>query len=153
MLPDTIDIIAPINGQPYEYRLQRIEDGEYAVFYSGVATPQSGFKHGGMGWYQHSGRLLPRSVLDILLAKLNSYEPDEIDTQFEFSLLYAGEIVSCKVQTIADGQELLERIYFNGEIRGALVMNDMAEWVQRDGIPLPDEIIETIGNKIEDHYA
>lgn len=43
-------------------------------------------------------------------------------------------------------------VEYDGEIIAELQLNDYEGWMQSAGVPLPQNLIEMIGQKIEDHY-
>ncbi|RFZ90066.1 hypothetical protein D0C36_22755 [Mucilaginibacter conchicola] len=67
---------------------------------------------------------------------------------FQFELMYADQIVICKVIMQTNGYEVL----FDGRWMAAVAHTEDWNWVQASGVILPQKIIDEIGLRIESEY-
>ena len=65
-----------------------------------------------------------------------------------FGLSYNEELIYCEAVMTDEGYEIL----FNGNWRARIELNEIDIWMLAAGAPLPQTIIDEIGNKIEEHY-
>lgn len=72
----------------------------------------------------------------------------EKDEKAVFTINYQGIVFHCEVSMAVDGY----MVSLDDAPAASIGLNDNATWEQRSGKPLPQDLIEKIGNKIEQHY-
>ncbi|GAA4326037.1 hypothetical protein GCM10023149_28630 [Mucilaginibacter gynuensis] len=63
-------------------------------------------------------------------------------------MVYAENSVNCKVVMENEFYD----VYFDGRWMAAIAHTDEWTWIQASGVPLPENIIEEIGARIESEY-
>lgn len=65
-----------------------------------------------------------------------------------FNINYQGIVFRCEV-SMAIGSYA---VFLDGDPAGSIQMNGNGAWEQKSGKPLPQDLIDLIGGKIEQHY-
>ena len=73
---------------------------------------------------------------------------ESLNPSFSFALVYADQLVDCKVIMQEEGYEVL----FDGRWMASLAHTDEWTWIQASGVILPEEIVEEIGFRVESEY-
>ena len=65
-----------------------------------------------------------------------------------FNMPYAGKDTDCHIKMTDSGYDIL----FDGEFMASMATDENDVWRQTAGAPIPADIIEIIGDKIESRY-